>query len=383
MNDPRARTFVFAQVRMDSARRLVTRDGRPIVLKPKEFDTLLALVEEDGRVVDKDELMARVWPDSYVADGSLAKNISVLRKGLGENVIETHRGRGYRIAVPIGALNSTDAASRVEYGQTPPEGIPQSAETTLDAAHAPSAGKAASRAWARRPGPLVLAAAAVVIFLFVVTRFIAGNTAKAHPAVHSILIEKSGGLDPLNEGFKLARPEGAYTHIMRNRDNTGFDRWRLVTDDQNFYYRKLTDAEKEFALQRDWKLSCVCSLEKGAGSSNVDLGPGIGPRFDMAYLQEGDKYFVVLTSQISPQYEFAQKIEFPGLADIDHPHTYELRYDHLAQTASLWIDGQLKASGYRGHHQYQENYGLMFGAATYRDVKQSSMVFRSVRFEAQ
>ena len=101
----------------------------------------------------------------------------------------------------------------------------------------------------------------------------------------------------------------------------------------------------------------------------------------MAFLQEGQKLFVVLTKQISPQYEFEQKIEFPGVADVEHPHTYELRFDHLTQTASLWIDGQERASGYRGHHQYQENYGLMFGAATYRDAKQASMVFREVRFE--
>jgi hypothetical protein len=58
-----------------------------------------------------------------------------------------------------------------------------------------------------------------------------------------------------------------------------------------------------------------------------------------------------------------------------------LRYDHTTQTASLWIDGQERASGYRGHHQYQENYGLMFGAITYRDAKLASMVFREVRFE--
>lgn len=159
------------------------------------------------------------------------------------------------------------------------------------------------------------------------------------------------------------------------------DRWRLVTRDQNFYFRKLSDVEKEFALQRDWKLTCVCALEKGGGASDIDLGPGIGPRFDIGYLQEGNKYFVVLTKQISPEFAFDQKIEFAGVADLDHPHTFELRYDHTTQTASLWIDGLQKASGYRGHHQFQENYGLMFGAAIYRTMIESSMVFREVRFE--
>lgn len=377
MNDAKSTTFVFSRFRLDPARRLLTRDGQPIALKPKEFATLLVLVEEDGRVVDKDDLIARVWPDSYVADGSLAKNISMLRKALGENVIGTHRGRGYRIALPITAVSSTEAASQTYQGQTSRQVWSQRAGNSSGAADAPR-----PQTWARR-AQLALAAAAAVLFFFVVSRFIAGKTAGAHPTVQLIFIEQSGGIDPLDEGFKLARPDEGYRHIMRNRDYTGFDRWRVITDDQNFYYRKLTDAEKEFALQRDWKLSCVCALENGAGSSDVDLGPGIGPRFDMAYLQEGGKYFVVLTRQISPQYEFDQKIEFPGLADVDHPHTYELRYDHLTQTASLWIDGQLKASGYRGHRQYQENYGLMFGAATYRDAKQASMVFRSVRFEAQ
>ncbi len=369
MNHVDATAYVFLPFRMDPSRRLLNRDGRAIILKPKEFDTLLVLVEAEGRVVDKDDLVARVWPDTYVGDGSLAKNISVLRKALGEEVIETHRGRGYRIALPVSALSPVPAP---EVSAAPPL-MP-------------------TRPWFRR-GVVFVSTAAVVLFTwFIGIRFFVINTANAHHSaanasanltpIHSMLIEKEGGLDPLNEGFKLGRPDGGYTHIMRNTANTGFDRWRLMTRDQNFYYRALSDAEKRFLLQHDWKLTCVCALEKGGGASDIDLGPGLGPRFDMAYLQEGSKYFVVLTTQISPHYEFARKIEFPGVADVDHPHTYELRYDHVTQTASLWIDGQQKASGYRGHRQYQENYGLMLGAATYRDVTESSMVFRSVRLQA-
>ncbi len=366
MNDRENKTFFFSPFRIDPARRLLTRNGEPIVLKPKEFDTLLVLVKEAGRVVDKDDLMAGVWPDSYVADGSLAKNISVLRKALGEGVIETHRGRGYRIALPIiSELGSLEPSPAREV--SPPD-IPQP-----------------PRRWPRRSVVFASTSAIVLVMSLIALRFLAFRTVKANPAavspVQSILIEKSGGLDPLTEGFQLWGPDGGYIHALRNADNTGYDRWKLVTDDQNHYYRKLNDAEKDFALHHDWTLTCVCALVQGAGASDIDLGPGKGPRFDMGYVQEGDKYFVVLTTQISPQYKFDQKIEFPGVADVDHPHTFQLRFDHLAQTASLWIDGQLKASGYRGHHQYQEDKGLMFGAATYRDMKESSMVFREVRFE--
>lgn len=380
MNDHKATAFVFSPFRMDPARRTLTRGGQSIALKPKEFDTLLTLVEEDGRVVDKDELMARVWPDCYVADGSLAKNISVLRKALGEGVIETHRGRGYRITLPVVTTPSTPAAFHTEPERVPHEAPQHSVEGPPGTDAWPADG--AEVRWRTRKIVLASATATVLLLALVAYRFVATNTATAHPIVQSILIEQSGGLDPLDQGFKLMRPDGGATHVVPNIDNTGFDRWRVVTSDQNFYYHKLSDAEKRFALRTDWKLTCICALERGGGSTDIDLGPGIGPRFDLAYLEDHGKYFVVLTTQISPQYEFHQKIEFPGLADVDHPHTYELRFDHLTRTASLWIDGKLMASGYRGHRQYQEDYGFMFGAATYRDAKQSSIVFREVRFEA-
>jgi TolB-like protein/DNA-binding winged helix-turn-helix (wHTH) protein/Tfp pilus assembly protein PilF len=106
--------FSFPPFGLDPSQRLVTRDGQTISLTPKEFDTLLVLVEAAGRVVDKEELINRVWPDSYVADGSLARNISVLRKTLGDGVIETHRGRGYRIVLPIIARTSGPAVLPTE-----------------------------------------------------------------------------------------------------------------------------------------------------------------------------------------------------------------------------------------------------------------------------
>lgn len=119
-----------------------------------------------------------------------------------------------------------------------------------------------------------------------------------------------------------------YLHTLYNRESNGWDRWRIRTDDQNFYYRALSENEKDFALQTNWTLTCECALERGGGFADIDLG-GKGPRFDIEFLQEGDRYFVALTKQISPRIEMEPKIEFPGVADVAHPHTYELRYDHL------------------------------------------------------
>jgi len=94
-------TYEFGPFRLEVAERLLLRDGKPLPLTPKAFDTLLVLVENSGHLVDKDELIKQVWPDTFVEEGSLARNISVLRKLLGGNstdtqYIETMPKRGYR-----------------------------------------------------------------------------------------------------------------------------------------------------------------------------------------------------------------------------------------------------------------------------------------------
>jgi Transcriptional regulatory protein, C terminal len=75
----------------------MTRDGQLISLTPKEFDTLVVLVEAAGVVVDREELVSRVWPGRRQS----SRKHLVLRKTLGEDVIQTHRGRGYRIALAV------------------------------------------------------------------------------------------------------------------------------------------------------------------------------------------------------------------------------------------------------------------------------------------
>ncbi len=101
MNDSDCTPLFFGAFRLHPAEGTLARNGQPVALTPKEFDTLVCLVEAQGRVVGKEELLLRVWPDSYVGDGSLARNVSVLRKALGDDVIETVPRRGYRLAIPV------------------------------------------------------------------------------------------------------------------------------------------------------------------------------------------------------------------------------------------------------------------------------------------
>src|SRR5215468_4539296 len=96
--------YEFGLYRLDATERLLLRDGAPIPLQPKIFALLLALVERHGRLLEKDELMKLVWPDTIVEEANLANNISILRKTLGTNgqlFIETVPKRGYRFVAPV------------------------------------------------------------------------------------------------------------------------------------------------------------------------------------------------------------------------------------------------------------------------------------------
>ncbi|HJX00925.1 MAG TPA: transcriptional regulator, partial [Terriglobales bacterium] len=99
---PAKQIYEFGEFRIDPDERLLLRDGKPVPLTPKAFETLLALVERSGHVVKKDDLMKRVWPDSFVEEVNLAQNVSAIRKALngqGEQYIETVSKTGYRLIV--------------------------------------------------------------------------------------------------------------------------------------------------------------------------------------------------------------------------------------------------------------------------------------------
>jgi TolB-like protein/DNA-binding winged helix-turn-helix (wHTH) protein/Flp pilus assembly protein TadD len=79
-----ARVYEFGPFRLDPRKRRLYRDGEVIPLSGKAYDALVVLVRCSGRVVDKDDLIKLVWPDTFVTDDSLTQSISVLRKALGE-----------------------------------------------------------------------------------------------------------------------------------------------------------------------------------------------------------------------------------------------------------------------------------------------------------
>jgi TolB-like protein/DNA-binding winged helix-turn-helix (wHTH) protein len=111
MSLPVKELYDFDSFRLDPAEQMLLRDGKPVPLEPKVMETLLVLIRSGGRLVGKEELMQAVWPDSFVEESNLTRNISILRKALnrtdnGPQYIETVPKRGYRF---VGELHrSTD-----------------------------------------------------------------------------------------------------------------------------------------------------------------------------------------------------------------------------------------------------------------------------------
>ena len=96
----------FGPFRLDRAERLLTRGGQPVALTPKAFDLLVYLVDRAGRLAEKRELMAALWPDTVVEEANLAYTVSAVRKALGdsqegEQYIQTVPTRGYRFVTPV------------------------------------------------------------------------------------------------------------------------------------------------------------------------------------------------------------------------------------------------------------------------------------------
>ena len=98
----------FGHFRVQLRRRQLLADGAPVELGTRAFDILLALLEADGMLVAKEELMSWVWPGIVVSEGNLTLRVSALRKapGADRDLIQTEFGRGYRVT---GVLRS-DAA---------------------------------------------------------------------------------------------------------------------------------------------------------------------------------------------------------------------------------------------------------------------------------
>src|ERR1700745_519607 len=101
----------FRRFKLVPHRRELLADDRPVEWGGRAFDTLMALIDARGKILSKDELMSRVWPDRVVEENNLPAQVAVLRQAFGadRDLIRTVAGRGYQFTREIRAKSATSA----------------------------------------------------------------------------------------------------------------------------------------------------------------------------------------------------------------------------------------------------------------------------------
>jgi serine/threonine protein kinase/Tfp pilus assembly protein PilF len=117
MHEKTRHCYSFGPFRLDPGECLLTLEGKPVALPPKALDALLMLVENAGHLVDKDGLMKRLWPGTFVEEANVAKQVSLLRQILsevtnGREYIETIPKRGYRFVVEVRKIAQAETGSQ-------------------------------------------------------------------------------------------------------------------------------------------------------------------------------------------------------------------------------------------------------------------------------
>lgn len=217
--------YEFGPFRLDVRERLLFRAGVMVPLTPKTFDTLLELVENSGRLVEKDELMKHLWPDTFVEEANLAHHISQLRKVFedgtnGNKYIQTVPRRGYRWVAAVKEFRENDRAAAHQ--------AEEASEVTTNAAqivalsHSPSSeeSKATTEisigSQSKPRTFMLLAIAFVCVALIVTVAFLLKPKVSLPP-----LRVTTFASDPRRERKPSFSPDGSYVAYELNRETNG------------------------------------------------------------------------------------------------------------------------------------------------------------------
>jgi len=188
------------------------------------------------------------------------------------------------------------------------------------------------------------------------------------------LIEYVAPFDPVTEGFKIKND--LVGTIAEDPTRTRYDGWRVTSARQGDYYQPLTGRQKRLALGKGWKLSAVMRGEEGSIFAFVDFA-GAGNRFDIKLIPQPGADVIQLNTQVVP---VLQGLAFSIPCKEPLYRRYELVFDPGLGSAVLSVDGTRVLANYRGHSQFQEDRGVVFGASLY-GAPQARGTFQLVRFE--
>lgn len=177
---------------------------------------------------------------------------------------------------------------------------------------------------------------------------------------YSGIIESRSGYDPLLEHFREL--DDIHGSEAFRPDNSGYEGYRLSTDSQGFYLHPLTPAQERAAMRRGWTLTGRIRAEQGGAILIADFDQ-FQRRYDIfAFRNARGGTTVRLISALIPSLS-GQDFVLPDTSA--RFHDYSLNFDPHRQSADLSVDGGIVLSGYRGHSEYVQPFGLVLGVHNY------------------
>ena len=206
--------YRFGEFIVDTDQKVLLRQDKELPLTPKLFETLLILVENSGRIVQKEQFMERLWPHTFVEEANLTSNIQQLRKSLGDNArqphyIETVTKRGYRFIADV---------QRVETGNNGVHDSATRADTSLIAIPA----TVIDRKRRKQKVVIALATAVVVVMFggFVFWKFFRTSSKNLGDLVANLPLKIERLTDSGQSSSAAISPDGkyvAYTQMFKGR----------------------------------------------------------------------------------------------------------------------------------------------------------------------
>lgn len=216
---------------------------------------------------------------------------------------------------------------------------------------------------------------AAAVFLAVLATLLAVVVRFESAAHLERVIAASGVDDPLDEGFSTLNEVAGSAELTSQ--GTGIEAWSLFTRSQGFYVHELSREQKRIAMSRGWKLTGSAKLQEGGLYLGVDF-LGAGPRFATGATLDGNNLTArAWTNQVSAQW---QSLTAPISGDPHAYHKYELIFEPRGRAVSIKVDGMERIRGYAGLRQFQDRWGVAFGAHRWNS-SDGRAAFRSVRFE--
>jgi Tol biopolymer transport system component/DNA-binding winged helix-turn-helix (wHTH) protein len=257
MSSGTSNLYEFGSYRLDVAQRVVTREGQSVPLAPKPFALLLLLVQSPRRAFSKQELMAALWPDTFVEEANLSFQISVLRKALGEDggLIETVPKHGYRFGTDVRTIAPVDTAAPITVEEVRPS-------PTLSAA-----GTAKNRMW-------VITAILAAVFVSASYLLLSVRPRSQLTPVAAVAVPLTSY--PGFEGVPTLSPDGSQVAFT----------WDGPGEDNTDVYVKLVGPGEPFPLTKDPRVdfgpswspdgSLIAFERFGTGARDVIVVPALG-----------------------------------------------------------------------------------------------------------